>query len=95
MFLELVGPLRSLGAVDGVYLMLCLSANVDTLLSISIIVPRPAGPFLHSQSVGFDTLVLDTSNHGAGHGPSVFLQSGRVPFLLQSFLYCMSWSLVV
>jgi hypothetical protein len=72
--LDLMDPYSPSGAVDGVYLMRCLAANVDTLLSVSIIVPPPAFPPLHSQSVGVDTLVLNTSDHGAGYGTSVFLR---------------------
>jgi hypothetical protein len=65
--------------------MLCLAANVDTLLLISTIVPRPAFPPLHSQSVGVDTLVLNTSDHGAGHRTSVFLQPS-IPLAFPVFL---------
>lgn len=86
MLLGLADPLRSFGAVNGVFLMPCLAADVDTLLLIAIIVPRSASPSLHSRSVGFDTLVLDTSDHGAGHGTNVFLRPGPVLFSSLVFL---------
>jgi hypothetical protein len=66
--------------------MLGLSTNVDLLLLISIMAPRPAFQHLHFQLVGLDTLVLDTNDHGAGHGTSVFLQLQLVPLAFPVFL---------